>query len=278
MESPVDTRKFVATAALALACGIGWTGCNEHPVEYSTGTAAVEHVEQIPATGQSQLDLLWVVDNSFSMCEEQQELRENFSDFLDQLTTRPIDFHMAVTTTHFNPESTEDHEVSRGGRLQATPYPPVGPSESCQIRQNEVESNAKYPGKYAPLRRQIEAAVKCTAGYSDNPDKFPDQLTEVYDPSADRVAWSNEAIECALEGDDSPGACRTAGKNPDTFTVDSLFPCSHLEDLEGESCNRKQLRDVYRTPETPVLRASNYRNDNGTFDAERFKQDFQCMS
>jgi hypothetical protein len=278
MELPVDTRKFVASAALALVCGIGWMACNEHPVEYSTGTGAVEHVEQIPATGQSQLDLLWVIDNSFSMCEEQQELRENFTGFLEQLTARPIDFHMAVTTTHFNPESTGEHTVSRGGHLQTTPHPAVGPGESCRVRQDEPESNAKYAGKYAPIRRQIEAAVECTAGYSENPEEFPDELTDLYDPNADEVAWSDAAIECALEGSDSPEACSTAAKDPDSFTVDSLFPCSHLEDLDGDACSKKQLRGVYRTPDTPMLRARNYRNDDGTFDTERFQRDFQCMS
>ncbi len=47
----------------------------------------------------SKLDILWVVDNSGSMGDEQKALGENFDAFIKDFVTKDIDFKMAVTTT-----------------------------------------------------------------------------------------------------------------------------------------------------------------------------------
>jgi len=45
------------------------------------------------------LDVLWVVDNSGSMGDEQASLASNFRLFIDDFITRNVDFKMAITTT-----------------------------------------------------------------------------------------------------------------------------------------------------------------------------------
>jgi len=50
------------------------------------------------ATG-AKLDILWVIDNSGSMGDEQRALGENFQAFIKEFVDKDIDFKMAVTTT-----------------------------------------------------------------------------------------------------------------------------------------------------------------------------------
>ena len=45
------------------------------------------------------LDILWVVDNSGSMHDEQKALGDNFNQFISDFAQKDIDFQMAITTT-----------------------------------------------------------------------------------------------------------------------------------------------------------------------------------
>jgi hypothetical protein len=45
------------------------------------------------------LDILWVIDNSGSMNDEQDALGSNFSAFIDEFIQKQVDFKMAITTT-----------------------------------------------------------------------------------------------------------------------------------------------------------------------------------
>jgi hypothetical protein len=219
------------------------------------------------------VDLLWVIDNSGTMCERQATLREEFARFVENEVDKSIDLHTAVTTTHFNPDFPLE-KVARPGQLQSTPHPPVGPGQTCRSRPDGqgASEDAKYPGEFAPTKRQIERAVKCTKGYSDDPDEFPDELREVYDPQDDRVAWSEDAMECALRGTES--ACDAVGKDPVNFRATELFPCAEVKDGR---CDKPDFQEVYR--DIPkVLRTSDYRNGDGSFDRDAMVRDFQCMS
>ncbi len=48
---------------------------------------------------EAKVDILWVMDNSGSMSDEQQALSDNFDAFISDFITRNIDFQMAITTT-----------------------------------------------------------------------------------------------------------------------------------------------------------------------------------
>lgn len=47
----------------------------------------------------NKLDVLWVVDNSGSMSDEQESLGRNFDAFISEFITKSVDFKMSITTT-----------------------------------------------------------------------------------------------------------------------------------------------------------------------------------
>jgi len=53
--------------------------------------------------GQAKVDLLFVIDNSGSMMEEQASLAQNFAALFSGAQQQPVDYHVAVTTTGIEP-------------------------------------------------------------------------------------------------------------------------------------------------------------------------------
>lgn len=73
-------------------------GCSSNPNTYSILTTEQSFKEA--ATPQNtKVDLLWIVDNSDSMATSQQNLTQNFPNFISQFLSRNLDFQIAVTTT-----------------------------------------------------------------------------------------------------------------------------------------------------------------------------------
>ena len=64
------------------------------------------------AGSQKKLDIIWVIDNSGSMAEEQASLGTNFSAFINDFIDENVDFKMGVTTT--------DTRTSGGGQAYST--------------------------------------------------------------------------------------------------------------------------------------------------------------
>ena len=201
-----------------------------------------------PDPGPAKVDLLWVIDNSASMCEEQDRLRESFRGFLDQLRGTEIDFHIAVTTTT---RRAPYEAVAEFGAIQSTPHPPVGFDDQCAVDENSAD-------KYGTLRNQIKDAVACT----ENPEAY-EQLLD----------WTDADIACAVEDVDQ--ACAEAGRDPDAFERARLFPCGY--EHEGRCTSIDQLESVYR--EIPkVLDTDDYRRSDGSLDIARLQRDFACAS
>ncbi len=50
----------------------------------------------------NEVDILWVVDNSCSMAEEQDTLAQGFTSFVSQMETSATDFHIGVISTSFD--------------------------------------------------------------------------------------------------------------------------------------------------------------------------------
>lgn len=74
-------------------------------------SSAAADVFHLPAD--VKVDVLWVVDNSGSMYEEQEALAENFSGFIGWAQTLGVDYHIGVT-------STDMEDPDHSGRLQGT--------------------------------------------------------------------------------------------------------------------------------------------------------------
>ena len=85
-----------ACALTSLACGLA---CNSHELSPFSSSIKANKTETITSGSTRQVDILFVVDNSNSMIEEQRGLDENFSKFLDKLSVYGADFHLAAVST-----------------------------------------------------------------------------------------------------------------------------------------------------------------------------------
>ena len=65
----------------------------------------------------NQVDILWVVDDSCSMGEEQQTLANGFSSFVQQMEASQTDFHLGVISTSF-----DETDTMRGVLIGDPPY------------------------------------------------------------------------------------------------------------------------------------------------------------
>ncbi|HEX8437686.1 choice-of-anchor D domain-containing protein [Archangium sp.] len=63
------------------------------------GVLKNEQTDEFIRSTKTQVDVLFVVDNSGSMQDEQQLLGENFAAFLSPMSLEGVDYHIAVTTT-----------------------------------------------------------------------------------------------------------------------------------------------------------------------------------
>jgi hypothetical protein len=124
-----NTRRIGARAGL---CGIaaGLVACIEHPlkpVEYdSEGVGS----GNLPLSLNRDVDILFVIDNSGSMAEEQATLARNFEKFIEVLERDTVDanYRIAITTTDNGNVSYCGDTGSEAGRFQL---------HSCLDRANE---------------------------------------------------------------------------------------------------------------------------------------------
>ncbi|MCA9713710.1 MAG: VWA domain-containing protein, partial [Myxococcales bacterium] len=91
-------RLAPALASLALA-STALTGCLEHPVKTVQYNSVVACDEVVDVTPRREVDILFVIDNSGSMGEEQAILSANFERFVDKLDIAGANYRLAVTTT-----------------------------------------------------------------------------------------------------------------------------------------------------------------------------------
>lgn len=101
-------RKVAAFGAVAAALAVG--ACNE---EFSVTEREVDQFWRQAPT--DQVDILWVIDNSTSMREEQITLAQGFSAFAAELDNTGVDFHLGVINTEFSPT------IAESGRLIGDP-------------------------------------------------------------------------------------------------------------------------------------------------------------
>lgn len=254
MKQNSKRLRWGATAGLLAVAAAGLLGaCNSHPVEYATATGAVSVYQDRSPDSAAAVDILWVIDNSGSMCEEQAALRENFRDFIDEIGSRNIDFHIGVTTTQML-DSYSPEPVAIPGRLQTVPQPipttysaPGSTTGGCAG--NEGDPNVSDDG-YQPVRDNIELAIGCTK----DPSQWQ-QLTNVTD----------EEIACKM------GLKRDCAEPADP---ESLFPTTPAGASPGPET--PEADNPYRTF-GKFLSAEDYRV-NGQLDLERLRDDFSCAS
>jgi len=173
---------------LALSALLG-AGCNDHPVNdiNATLSAATRVENRLPA--KTQLDFLFVIDNSASMCEEQVRLSENFglfSRFLFDELSGAADYRIAVVSTDIGLQGNAERTNPNAGRFVYSPAPQVAcstgegflpPTGDCPAPSELVHpviSSARLaalddaslpPGetREARLRAELERQFRCRA-------------------------------------------------------------------------------------------------------------------
>lgn len=231
-----------STAILAAMAGL-FAACNQHPVSYSAAVGSVEFLQTTSVDGSTKLDMLWVVDNSGSMCQEQKILRDNFNTFIEQLESTNLDFHIGVTTTDMNGDYPLE-PVAQPGHLQSTPQPVPGFDRTCHTSVDE--NGQQIMGDYTPIRDALQAAIDCM----DSPDQS--LLTDL----------TNADIECALYN--TPQGCAIprigCGGGNAACTPGDIFP------------DPGSYRAVPK-----VLKSEDYKN-GAALDVDALRADFACMA
>ncbi|MCA9521985.1 MAG: VWA domain-containing protein, partial [Myxococcales bacterium] len=100
---------------LLLSLGFQSGACNNVPVKAISGTFSVQNEVTDRRPEIPKIDILWVIDNSNSMCEEQINLTKNFEAFIKGFTeTIQADFRIAVVTTHATGVDGGKFQVTQG--------------------------------------------------------------------------------------------------------------------------------------------------------------------
>jgi hypothetical protein len=78
-----------------------------------TGAEDASHEQTFTQDYYDEVDVMWVVDNSCSMDEELQQVRDNFAAFVTEFSALELDYHLAVITTDMD-------NPSHSGRIQGS--------------------------------------------------------------------------------------------------------------------------------------------------------------
>jgi hypothetical protein len=186
-------------ALVCVALGVAMlAACDDNPVDLLTASGAIQKTIPTGAVSQTKMDILWVVDNSGSMCQEQKLLADNFDKFISELGNARLDFHLGLTTTHVPQGAYPLEPVARAGHLQSRPQPLPSFDPDCR---GDERNN------FQQVRDALAQAIRCMER-----------------PTPEAFNWTNAELECGLL-DTAAAACSFPDRNGDGLaTLEDLFP------------------------------------------------------
>lgn len=130
----------------------------------SDNTEGTQHTEKFSQSENNtrKLDILWVIDDSGSMADEQAALGYNFSSFISSFIQKDVDFKMAITTT----------DTTYGKRGEAVPGS-MSKLTSQKAKENEVqflidfENLVKVGTRGSGYERGLDASKGFMEKYAD---------------------------------------------------------------------------------------------------------------
>ena len=224
----IETGAGVGLAPTYLAANLGPQSCAFHihstdpdqpvqTVELSAiGVEETVITETFDGKSVQEVDVLFVVDDSGSMSEEQSNLANNFTAFIEAATVWETDYRIGVTTTDM---------YTVQGALQGSP-PVVTPADGEDAFVNNVlvgtggsgfeeglaGAKASLDGAFAPYLR--EEAVLVVIFVSDEEDQSPGQPLDFLNDFQFIKQGSPDLFRAyAIVGD--PGGCSSASGNAD---------------------------------------------------------------
>ena len=172
------------------------------------------------------LDLLFVVDNSGSMCQEQDQLTSSFRSMAERLND--VDFHIAITTTHMEAQYPLE-PLARPGTIQSTPQPLPGFDATCR---RDVDDNGEPIDRYTTIADRMAEWVACMR----EPDPRYLELTETDFRCADL-----QTPGCRIEGF-CDGDCSFEKITPPSASFRTIDPVLRASDYrDGETLDVDRL-------------------------------------
>ncbi|MDC0719881.1 vWA domain-containing protein [Nannocystis bainbridge] len=116
MSRVTSLSRFSLTAGAALAL----TACLEHPIKKVLYDKSSEAQENVAIAINKDVDILFVIDNSGSMADEQALLAKNFAAFINVLEAEDVNanYRIGITTTDSgNPRCPAAQTTPEGGKL-----------------------------------------------------------------------------------------------------------------------------------------------------------------
>ncbi len=205
-DKKLVANNTTANNATANNTTVNNTTVNNTTVNNTTVNNTTVNNTTVPVLDTAMLDLLFVIDNSGSMCEEQQVLAQNAELLFNGLADAGVDFQIGITTTDMNADYPLE-PVAKPGTLQSQPQPIPGFDRSCHLAKDGT--GATVAGDFAPIHENRRIAAGCMA----TPDP------------AFAAELSNADIECALYG--NPQGCsiaRVGCGGGSACTPEDLFP------------------------------------------------------
>jgi hypothetical protein len=127
--------------------------CNEIPVKNITDSYSIIVQKALEKSPTSKLDILWIIDDSPSLCQEQRSLTKNFHSFLEVLNRYVgIDARIAVSSTEICLDDKKPNKPCKStgtcGKFLYRPpvtFPPACLEEEISPCQTDPDCNAVIP-------------------------------------------------------------------------------------------------------------------------------------
>lgn len=204
-SSPVRIHKRISKGLVLVLMAVTTLTCQDYPFERQCAEQ-INEVKTSAIVSQSiPVDILFVVDNSASMADEQENLVRNFASFIDVLSQSELNYRVGVVTTDVGDDQVDLNKFDRDGDLVRTVdetnnYRPVSfvDDNSCQPIGNTQVGCLRSP--------------RPTSRWIDNESDSADEVQNVFAQAA-RVGTCGSgrergttAIIAALERT-TPGDC-----------------------------------------------------------------------
>jgi len=152
-----ETAVRLATVLCMAAWFQSLTGCQEHPLKSVELESTQEQSGKVQLSINRDVDILFVIDNSRSMGEEQLNLSQNFPRFLSELDRPEVsaNYRIAVTTTDNGGYGCETTDSEKGNFVLS----------SCQSRLDEF-GYQNGPNE-APVDQTAACSTPCPSDLAD---------------------------------------------------------------------------------------------------------------
>ena len=139
------------------------------------------------------LDIVWIIDNSGSMSDEQTALGTNFSAFIDEFILKDVDFKMAITTTDTSSADKKGKMVVNSDVLLTSDMAKSAPNKfkadfknlikvgtSGSVKEKGLEASEGFMQKYSSLfvRSDAYLAVVIVSDEEDQSSQAVAQYTD----------------------------------------------------------------------------------------------------